>query len=46
MALQETYTTREVAELLGFSTMRSVFLRADRENWNARERAGRGGGRK
>jgi len=44
MALKETYTTRELAELFGFSTMRSVFLRADREHWKARERAGRGGG--
>lgn len=44
MALKETYTTRELAELFGFSTMRSVFLRADREHWKARERVGRGGG--
>lgn len=45
MALKEFYTTREVAELLGLSTMRSVFLRAEREHWQARERAGRGGGK-
>lgn len=45
MALKETYTTRELAGLFGFSTMRSVFLRADREHWKARERAGRGGGK-
>ena len=45
MALRETYTTRELAALFGFSTMRSVFLRADREHWKSRERAGRGGGK-
>ena len=45
MALKEFYTTREIAELLGFSTMRSVFLRAEREHWQARERIGRGGGK-
>ena len=45
MALRESYTMRELAERFGFSTMRSVFLRADREHWKARERAGRGGGK-
>lgn len=34
---------REIAGLFGFSTMHSVFLRADREHWQARERVGRGG---
>lgn len=45
MALKEAYTTRELAKLFGYSTMRSVFLRAEREHWQARERAGRGGGK-
>ena len=45
MAVKEIYTTRELAGLFGFSTMRSVFLRAEREHWQARERAGRGGGK-
>lgn len=45
MALRETYTTRELAVLFCFSTVRSVFLRADREHWKSRGRAGRGGGK-
>lgn len=45
MALKEAYTTRELAEALCYSTTRSVFLRAEREAWQFRKRAGRGGGK-
>ena len=45
MALREAYTTKELAAVLGYATTRSVFLRADREAWQSRKRAGRGGGK-
>lgn len=45
MALKDAYTTRELAEVFGYSTTRSVFLRAEREAWQFRKRAGRGGGK-
>ena len=45
MAVKEAYTTRELAGLLGFSTIRSVLLRAEREGWQSRPRKGRGGGK-
>ena len=45
MALKDAYTTRELAEVFGYSTTRSIFLRAEREAWQFRKRAGRGGGK-
>ena len=45
MALKDAYTTRELAEAFCYSTTRSVFLRAERETWQFRKRAGRGGGK-
>ena len=42
--IKEAYTTRELANLLGYSTMRSVFLRAKREGWQSRLHSGQGGG--
>lgn len=45
MATKKAYTTRELASLLGFSTIRSVLLRATREGWQYRPRKMRGGGK-
>lgn len=45
MTVKEAYTTRELARLLGFLTIRSVLLRAEREGWQFRPRKGRGGGK-
>lgn len=42
--IKEAYTTREVATFLGYATVRSVLLRAKRENWPSRPRSGQGGG--
>lgn len=44
MAIREAYTAKEVAPLLGL-TERAVLFRAQRESWQSRKRAGRGGGR-
>ena len=44
MAFKEAYSTKDIASLLGFAVIRSVFLRAERESWQSRPRSGRGGG--
>ncbi len=44
MAFKEAYSTKDIASLLGFAGIRSVFLRAERESWQSRPRSGRGGG--
>lgn len=44
MAIREAYTAKEVAPPLGL-TERAVLFRAQRESWQSRKRAGRGGGR-
>lgn len=41
---KEAYTTQELTTIFGYATARSVFLRATREGWQSRPRAGRGGG--
>lgn len=45
MLIREAYSSKELAVLLGFSVVRSVFLRAKREAWSSRPRLGRGGGK-
>lgn len=42
--IKEAYTTREMAIILGYTSMRSVFLRAKREGWQSRPHPGQGGG--
>lgn len=42
--LKDAYTTKEMAELLGYQNGRNVTVRAARESWQSRPRAGRGGG--
>nr|WP_291437752.1 DNA-binding protein [Desulfovibrio sp.] len=44
-ALEEFYTTRELAQLLGI-TERAVQLRAKREGWLFVQKRGRGGGKR
>ena len=42
--LKDAYTTREIASILGMAP-KNVLTRADREGWDERPRAGRGGGK-
>ena len=44
MAMKDAYTARELSEVLLLSRQ-AVDLRAARENWQSRKRAGRGGGK-
>ena len=42
--MKEAYTARELSPILGL-TERAVLYLAEREGWQSRPRAGRGGGR-
>lgn len=41
---KDAYTTKELTELLSLSQSKVVIARAEREGWQSRPRAGRGGG--
>ena len=43
MAIKEVYTTAELMGVLGVAFASSITRRADREQWQARDRSGRGG---
>ena len=44
MALEESYSTREISTLLGVA-VKNLLRRAQKEGWQSRKRIGRGGGK-